>query len=262
MKTNLVFAVILGAVLLVGVSLGSGPDKPAVSKTSKNAASKKSKHAGPVTARNPADGPLDQILSNMHEAALKTKSLQADIHQVKQHTQIGGKDEYKGDLIYLHEPRSKDKDKDKLRIRYYDERGVADQDLLTDGDSVSLYQPKILHVTKTSKSRQAKESPEFDFLATPYSSIPTLKQRYNISYKGDESGWAMIQLKPRSSGSSIVEFTIWVDRSQWLPVQYRVLETNGDVTTFTLSNLRRNAKELPADAFKQSLAKGTKVIYR
>jgi len=205
------------------------------------------------------DDKADQILSQMHEKARKLSTIQASIAQLKRF-QIGAKETYSGILYFKHEGPNKEK----IRITYKS-GGQVTNDLLIDGDKITLYQPKIKQAIITSRSKQAEQNPEYDFLSAPYGSVPGLKKRYTITYVRDEPVGAfstsVIQLTPVSASSSFTNVTFWVDQASWLPVQYKVDERTGDTTTLTLSDIKRN-NEVPGDAFSLNLPKGTKIIYR
>jgi outer membrane lipoprotein-sorting protein len=203
------------------------------------------------------DDKADQILRQMHEKAKKASTIQASIVQVKRFSQIGTRVRNAGYLYFKHEGPSKDK----IRITYKN-GGEVSQDLLIDGDRIMLYQPKARQVIVTSRTKQAAQNPEYDFLAAPYGSVPGLKSRYTTTYLKDEPvgifSTSVIELKP-SGKSSFSKVTFWVDQATWLPVQYQVDETNGDVTTLTLSDIRKNA-DVPDGVFKLDLPKGTRRI--
>jgi outer membrane lipoprotein-sorting protein len=208
------------------------------------------------------DDKADQILKQMHERARKINSVQASIVQDKYLPDIGQHQKNTGYLYFKPEGPNKDK----LRITYRSGNEVT-QDVLIDGDKIMLYQPKIKQVIITSRKAQAEQNPEFDFLAAPYGSVAGLKSRYTTAYQGDEKdpkvgpvSSAVIQLTPTGK-SSFKTVTFWVDQGTWFPIQYRVAEGTGDVTTLTLSEIKKNG-DVPANAFKLDLPKGTKKIER
>lgn len=199
---------------------------------------------------------LDQILQRMHSASLKLSTIQAGIAQERAFTDIGGGEHYRGDMFLEHGQRE-----DKLRIWYKDNGGQIYQDVAIDGNTVKLYQPRINQMIITTRSKQASQDPEYDFIATPYSSVSTLKTRYNISYVRDESvggvQTAVVELKPKAP-SKVSKFTLWVDQNSWMPIKYQVTE-HSVVTSFTLSNVQRNGK-LPSGIFNLSPPRGTKIV--
>jgi outer membrane lipoprotein-sorting protein len=201
-----------------------------------------------------ANGKLDEILANMDRAARSIKGIEADLRQEKRDMQIGGKEVYSGKIYFQHAG----KDRDRLRIDYTVPEG---QVVGVNGDKITLYQKSINQVILTTRKAQASKSQEFSFIATPYKSVPELKNQYNIVYVGDErvgsASAAKLELTPKGP-SSAKKLTLWVDQSSWLPVTYQVIEINNNVTTFTLSNLR-NAN-IPSDRFNVSWPAGTKVV--
>src|SRR5262249_8558409 len=211
---------------------------------------------GSTLALSKPDDRADQILRQMHEKARKLTTIQASIVQVKRFSQIGSRQVNAGYLYFKHEGQNKDK----VRITYKN-GGDVTQDLLIDGDKIILYQPKIKQAIITNRTKQDKQNPEYDFLAAPYSSVPGLKTRYATAYLRDEPVGAfstsVIQLTPTAK-SSFTKITFWVDHASGLPVQYRVDEQNGDVTTITLSDIKRNS-EVSSEAFSLNLPKGTKI---
>jgi len=214
---------------------------------------------GSTAAFSRPDAKADQILSQMHEKSRKLSTIQASIAQLKRFA-IGAKETYSGILYFKHEGPNKEK----IRITYKS-GGQVTNDLLIDGDKITLYQPKIKQAIVTSRSKQAEQNPEYDFLSAPYGSVPGLKKRYTITYVRDEPVGAfstsVIQLTPVAASSSFTNVTFWVDQASWLPVQYKVDERTGDTTTLTLSDIKRN-NEVPGDAFSLNLPKGTKIVPR
>src|SRR5215470_18424444 len=178
---------------------------------------------GSTAAFSRPDAKADQILSQMHEKSRKLSTIQASIAQLKRFA-IGAKETYSGILYFKHEGPNKEK----IRITYKS-GGQVTNDLLIDGDKITLYQPKIKQAIVTSRSKQAEQNPEYDFLSAPYGSVPGLKKRYTITYVRDEPVGAfstsVIQLTPTGK-SSFSTVTFWIDQATWLPVQYRVDERN------------------------------------
>jgi outer membrane lipoprotein-sorting protein len=215
----------------------------------------------PVKVSRPGlQSKLDELLSKMHAAGRAIKTYQAKVVQEKRYGQIGGGEVHRGDLAFRHEPQNRDK----VRMRYYDSDGAVNQDVLIDGDRVTLYQPKIAQATETSRRAQAQKNPEFDFIATPYTSVASLKEHYSISYPRDENlgsvSTAVLELVPKVKGS-ITGYTLWIDKSSWLPIKYRAVTQNGDTTSLTLSEIKINPKLL-GDVFKLNLPKGTNVVHK
>ena len=199
------------------------------------------------------NGQLDQILNNMQKAAAQITAIYAKMDQVKRDAAIGGTEKYSGEIFFKHAG----KNNDKVRINYFVPKG---QRIWIDGDKIILYQEATRTVYTSSRKAQASKNSEYNFIATPYTSVPDLKRQYNITHVGDEQGMAKLELTPKAK-SSLQKLTLWVDQSSWLPMKYQVAESNNNVTTFTLSNLKVNGV-ISDGTFKPDYPSDTKKVAR
>jgi outer membrane lipoprotein-sorting protein len=207
-------------------------------------------------AFDPPNGNLDEILANMQQAARRVSTLKARLLQENRDRTIGGKGQvYSGQLTFQHGSRASDK----VRIDY---DRPAGQVICVAGEDIILYQPSIKQVTITRRRALAAKNQEFDFIATPYDSVTSLRARYDIVHAGDEQlqggSVARLELTPKTK-SSVKKLTLWVSQSSWLPIKYEVLEVNNSLSTFTLSDISMNAK-LEGDAFKVKWPGDVKVV--
>src|SRR5262245_27257178 len=200
------------------------------------------------------NGKLDEVLANMERAARQISTMESSMHQEKRLTQIGGKEVYRGNIRFLHDKRC-----DRVRIDY---SVPAGQVVVVDCERIILYQPSINQVIITTRKAQAAKGKEFSFIATPYKSIAELNRDYDIVYSGDEAvesvSTAKLDLTPKAS-SSVRKLSLWVDQASWLPIRYQVVEKNRDVTTFTLTGMKKNGG-FSGDPFKFTWPKGTKEV--
>lgn len=199
------------------------------------------------------NGQLDQILNNMQKAAASIKTIYAKMDQAKRDPQVGGTEKYSGEIFFKHAG----KNNDKVRINYTVPNG---QTIWIDGDRIILYQRATNTAYISSRKAQASKNSEYQFVATPYTSVPDLKRQYNIVHVGEEGGLAKLELTPKAK-SSLQKLTLWVDQSSWLPTKYQVIESNNNVTTFTLSGLKTNSL-IGDNTFKSSYPPGTKTVNR
>jgi outer membrane lipoprotein-sorting protein len=200
------------------------------------------------------DSQLDQILNNMQKAAAGIKTIYAKMDQAKRDLTIGGQGErYSGEIFFKHAG----KNSDKVRINYTLPKG---QTIWIVGDQIILYQEATKTAYISSRKAQASKNSEYAFVATPYTSVPDLKRQYNIVHAGDEGGMAKLELTPKAK-SSLQKLTLWVDQGSWLPTKYQVAESNNNVTTFTLNNLKTNGV-ISDSTFKPSYPSGTKTVNR
>lgn len=201
-----------------------------------------------------ANGQLDEVLSNMQREAKKIKTIYSRMTQQKRFKQLGGKPEtYSGEIFFKHDGPGKDR----VRINYDNGQQVS-----VVGNDITLYQPSINQAIVTTRSGAAAKNQEFDFIATPYKSVPELKSRYNIEHKGEEqvSGVATVVLELTPKGKSSVQKLVWwVSKTSWLPVKSQVTEANGDLSTFTLEGMQTNGV-IGNNRFEIKLKPGTNKI--
>lgn len=202
-----------------------------------------------------ANGQLDQILANMQNSAKSIRTIYAKMTQEKRDRQVGGKEIYRGEIFLKHAGPGNDK----VRINY---TSPSRQSVSVVGDEIVLYQPNINQAIITSRKAQAAKNQEFSFVGTPYNSVPELKNRYNITHKGQEqvagASTEVLELTPKGA-SAAQKLTMWVDQSTWFPIKYQVIEKSGNISTFSLSEIRKNTA-IGDGQFKIKFADGTKVI--
>lgn len=69
----------------------------------------------------------------------------------------------------------------------------------------------------------------------------------------------VLTLRPRQSGMSVRDATLYVRSSDAVPTRVRVHDTNGGTLAFDLRNVQRNVS-LPASTFRFSAPSGTEVV--
>ena len=197
-----------------------------------------------------ADGKLDEILNNMQREGSKISTFFAKMDQQSIDVELGGKSNYTAYVFFQHKGKT-----DKAAIKYIKPEG---QTVWVNGEEIALYQKRIKQAVITTRKKQASKNPELSFVASPYKSVPQLKSQYEIVYLGEEQGYAKLELTPKTK-SSVKKALLWVDQSLWLPVKYQVTETNGNVATITLSDLKTNGA-IPDNTFVPKYDEGTKII--
>jgi outer membrane lipoprotein-sorting protein len=69
----------------------------------------------------------------------------------------------------------------------------------------------------------------------------------------------VLSLRPRASGSTVRDATLYVRSTDAIPTRVRVRDTNGGTLAFDLSNVRLNPS-LPATTFRFTAPRGTEVV--
>jgi len=200
------------------------------------------------------------ILNRMEKAHLEMKSLRAELFQQKTNAQIGVSDNEYGTLIY--KPTA-GQNKGKLRIDYT--RPSKDIIALV-GDNVVFYQPRINQVFKSTLAKAAKGKVSgYSQLIGLDGSVKSLAGNYSIEIAGDEvtngQKTTILRLIPKVAKASgqYATIDIWVSQQSWLPVQWKLVERNGDFTIVSLRNVQLNGS-IPDSAFNVTIPSGVKVV--
>ncbi len=202
---------------------------------------------------------LTGILNKMEKAHQDLKSLKAELVLQKTNTQIQITDTEYASLLY--KPGA-GKSKQKLRIDY---TKPSKDVIAVDGDNFTFYQPRINQAFKGLASKLSKGKPGgfAQFIAIGLNgSLRSASGKYQVSFVKDETISGMMTSVLRLTPQSSDQFTIidvWVNQQNWLPMQWKVTERNGDLTVVTLRNLQLNAN-VPDNAFAVNLPSGTKIV--
>lgn len=212
--------------------------------------------AGVIQVVNAETSPqiLTGILNKMETAHKQMKSLKAELIQEKINPQIGSKDSDYGTVIY--KPAA-GKDKGKLRIDY-SKPGIKSLSVI--GENFTFYEPKLNQAMKSTVNKATKGKAGANLVGLD-GSLKALLNNYNIDYVGDAAvngqSTTILRLLPKNRGD-YNSIDIWVAQSG-LPVQWKMVERNGDYTVITLKNTQINMN-IADSAFVINLPGGTKII--
>lgn len=197
---------------------------------------------------------LTGILDKMENAHRQMKSLKAELVQQRAYPQIGITDTDYGTLIY--KPAS-GKDKGKLRIDYT----KPDVKVLSViGENVTFYEPRLNQAIKSTVGRVAKGETGTQLMGLD-GSLKVLLNNCKVEIAGDATVGGQpatilrLTLQDRDDYSSI---DIWIPQNG-IPVQWKMVERNGDYTVVTLKNTQMNTN-IADSAFDINLPSGIKII--
>lgn len=206
-----------------------------------------------------ANGNLNALLQKMEKAHLELKSLKAELKQQKVNPQIGSTDTDYGTLIYKPAVGGAS-GKGRMRIDYTrpDTRTVS-----VVGENFVFYQPRINQVVKTTIAKASKgRTGGYTAIIGLDGSVKNLAGNYNIQIVKDEAinGQMTTQLHliPKTPGQ-MASLDIWVSHQNYLPVQQKFVERNGDYTIVQLINIDTNVK-LSDEAFVVKYPSSTVVV--
>lgn len=198
---------------------------------------------------------LTGVLNKMEKAHQSLKSLKAELIQQKTNPQINITDTEYGQILYK---PGMGKEKGKLRIDYT--KPSKDVVALV-GDLATFYQPRINQAWKGPIAKVSK-SKGYGQLAGLDGSLKSLTANHGIDVLRDEQVngqmTTVLRLSPKGRGQ-YASTEVWVSTQTWLPVQWKLMEHNGDFTVYTLKNPQVNAA-IPDSAFAVNLPSGTKII--
>ena len=146
--------------------------------------------------------------------------------------------------IYLQRPN-------RFRVEVEDDNLV-----IADGQAIWAY---------SRKNTQVVVSPYQGELKTPWEVLLDYAESYEpvaieeIELDGRKA--YLLVLKPQTTGSTIAQMKVWVDRKRWLLLRVEQLEVDDNVTTYLLADHKID-KKLDDDLFQFSSPDGTTMIDR
>jgi outer membrane lipoprotein-sorting protein len=197
----------------------------------------------------PAHWTLDAALKQLDASARNFRSLSADLERTKVTVVVNDKSTESGQIIVRHD------DKMRIEMTKPDPRTI-----LRSGNSLFIYNPKINQVDEYDLKKYKTMVDQYLLLGfgTPGSS---LKKSYQVLLQGEElldnRKVLAFQLIPKSeeARNQIAKITMWMDESNWLPVEQKFFESDGDYFIIHYSNIVRNPK-LSDNDFKPHWPKG------
>lgn len=199
--------------------------------------------------QTPSRWTLDSALKQLDASAGNFRSLSADLERTKVTVVVNDKSTESGQILVRHD------DKMRIEMTKPDPRTI-----LRSGNSLFIYNPKINQVDEYDLKKYKTMVDQYLLLGfgTPGSS---LKKNYQVTLLGEEvldnRKVLAFQLIPKSeeARNQISKITMWMDESNWLPVQQKFFESGGDYFVIRYSNIARNPK-LSDNDFKPRWPKG------
>lgn len=197
-----------------------------------------------------AQNPLPEILKRMDEHQKALTSLKASVMMDKFNSQLGEHDISEGTVQYV--PM---KGRDAL-VRIDWAKPVQETLAVANGQYI-LYRPRLKQAIVGSTKNAQGSGKANNALAFMNMSNEQLKANYARKYMGQETlsngtQTLHLELTPKTA-QNYKSAELWVD-GNGMPIQAKVIETNGDSTTILLSNLQKNVT-IDAKQFKISLPK-------
>lgn len=193
------------------------------------------------------------VLKQLDEAAKDFKSLSAEFERTKVTVVVNDRSTETGTLLVRGE-------KMRLEMNPPDARVV-----LRNGDNFYIFNPGLKRVEEYNVGRNRALADQFLKLGFGTSG-KELEKGYLVTVEGEPDLGDMktveLELTPRSDEArgQFSKIEIWLDESNWLPLQQELFETgSGDYTTIKYSKIVRNPN-IPESRFKPHWPKGTAVV--
>jgi outer membrane lipoprotein-sorting protein len=198
------------------------------------------------------DFELRQALNKMDEVAKSFRAFTARFSQKKYTAVLDEFDTPETGEFYYKRP------KNGMVLMRHEVRNPGERILTIRDDVATIYQPKLKQA-QIYKLGKRKELVEYLALGIGESSAE-LQKKFEISYQGSESisgaSCFILVFKPKDSNVArhITSITIWLKKSNGLPLQYKILEPSNDYLLETFFQEKLN-DEIPNSKFKQELSK-------
>ena len=198
---------------------------------------------------------LDEILEKVEDANSRLKTMDADI---KYSRVISLLDSEEISLGYLQYKKPK-----KLNLNFFPPRNEIN---VIDGTYIWIYHLKEKQVEKyaTSNDMDTPQGMDIFSLGYEYTTVKA-KENYNITLLDDisteEEALYHIELIPKDAFDSEYDrILLWIREGLWLPVQYQMFESDGEIiNTIELSNIQINP-EIPDKVFVLDLPDDVEVL--
>jgi outer membrane lipoprotein-sorting protein len=208
-----------------------------------------------VTETKAQPGVLGEVLKRMETHNQALKSLRANVTMEKYNSQLDISDKYEGKVVYLPQ-----KERDPyIRIDWTKPR---EESLSVFNKQYTLYVPNLKQAIVGSVNSAKGSGTAGGALVFLNMSKAQLKTNYTIRYVGQETAAAVptwhLELTPKTK-TSYKTADLWVD-GDGMPIQAKVVENNGDITTVLLSKFDKNGSTIDGSVFLIKYPKDTKII--
>ncbi len=198
---------------------------------------------------------LDEILEKIEEVNVRLKTMEADIKYTRVISLLDSEEISNGYLRYKKPKR--------LNINFFPPRNEIN---VLDGSYVWIYHIEEKQVEKYKMSSDMDSPQGMDIFDLGYEySTEKAKECYDITLfdeiPTEEGTLFHIELVPRETFDAEYDRTLlWVREGLWLPVQYQLFESDGEIiNTIALSNIQINT-EIPDPMFVLDIPEDVEII--
>lgn len=198
---------------------------------------------------------IDEILKKVEGINVRLKTMEAEIKYTRFISLLDSEEISNGFLQY--------KKPKKLNLNFFPPRNEIN---IIDGSYIWIYHIKERQVEKYKMSSDMDSPQGMDIFDLGYEySTEKAKENYEITLldeiKTEEGMLYHIELIPRESFDAEYERTLlWIREGLWLPVQYQLFESDGEIiNTIELSNIQINT-EIPDTTFVLDIPEDVEIL--
>jgi outer membrane lipoprotein-sorting protein len=198
---------------------------------------------------------LDEILEKVGDANLRLKTMDADIKYSRVISLLDSEEVSLGYLQY--------KKPEKLNLNFFPPRNEIN---VIDGTYIWIYHLKEKQVEKYEIGGDTDSPQGMDIFGLGYEyTTEKVKEDYIITLIDDiateEEALYHIELIPKDTFDSEYDrILLWIREGLWLPVQYQMFESDGEIiNTIELSNIQIN-RDIPDEIFVLDLPDDVEVL--
>jgi outer membrane lipoprotein-sorting protein len=202
-----------------------------------------------------ADLTVNEVLSQMNEAAKKLHTLSANLEYTKVTVLVDDKSTESGQIFYR---RGKSAD---IRIEI---QKPEKKIIVFHKNKGEIFLPKINQVQEYDLEQKSDLIQQFLLLGFG-TDTNELKKSYDVKYLREEDlvddTTALLELTPRraSVSTQISKIQIWVSEESWIPTQQKFFETGGDYLLAIYSGVKVN-RLLPGSTFEMNAPENAKRV--
>ena len=198
---------------------------------------------------------LDEILNRVEEANAGLKTMEVDIKYSRVISLLDSEEISNGELKY--------KKPKKINLNFFPPRNEIN---VIDGSYILIYHPEEKQVEKYKVNSDMGAPQGMDIFDLGYEyDVEKIKGNYDVTLLDDiptEEGTLFhIELIPKESfDSDYSRVLLWIKEGLWLPVQFQLFESDGEiVNTIELTNIQINP-EIPDKTFVLDLPEDVEII--
>ncbi|MCP4267973.1 MAG: outer membrane lipoprotein carrier protein LolA [Candidatus Brocadiaceae bacterium] len=212
-------------------------------------------HCNSYGADSPVSYTLDEILEKLEDVNVRLNTMEADIKYTRVISLLDSEEVSNGFLRY--------KKPKKLNLNFFPPRNEIN---ILDGSYVWIHHIDEKQVEKYEMSSDLNSPQGMDIFDLGYEySTEKAKENYDITLldeiSSEEGTLYHIELIPRETFDAEYDKTLlWIKGELWLPVQYQLFESDGEIiNTIELTNIQINT-EIPDTTFVLDIPEDVEII--